>query len=126
MHVTLRCVTNDGFVVLACRLVGLDIDTECAVEFELQSIHLVSTLLLANPEIGVKQLDLHCSILPGPLHNTAFHTLLFQFHSRRRQSTQILLESLALDFQVTGLFRDLELLGVEAQDVARVVYRIVL
>ena len=37
MHIALRRVSDDGFVVLACCRVGFDVDAECAIEFELQS-----------------------------------------------------------------------------------------
>jgi hypothetical protein len=35
MHVALCCVSDHGFVVLACGCIGFDVDAEGAVEFQL-------------------------------------------------------------------------------------------
>jgi hypothetical protein len=43
MHVALCRVANDGLVVLASGGVGLDVDTQRAVEFQLQADVVVST-----------------------------------------------------------------------------------
>lgn len=38
VHVALCSVSDDGFVVLPGSLVSFDVDAECAVEFQLQSV----------------------------------------------------------------------------------------
>lgn len=42
VHIALCRIPNDGLVVLACCSIGLDIDAEGAVQFQLESVRQVS------------------------------------------------------------------------------------
>jgi hypothetical protein len=125
MYVALGRVPNDGLVVLASGGVGLDVNTQRAVEFQLQAVMVVSTACYFRT---MRQgCDLHGSVLAlSLLPLPTFHTLSLQICSYARKPLALLLQPLALDLQVRRLLRDLELLGIEFEDLSGVVGGVVL
>lgn len=71
--------------------------------------------------------DLHSSILTlRLLPLPSLHALSLQIRRHTREPLALLLQPLALDLQVRRLLRDLELLGVEFEDLGGVVGGVVL
>lgn len=60
MHIALRCISNDGFIVLSRCDVGFDIDAESTVEFELQSVVHIRTRYFAPICRALPSCRAHC------------------------------------------------------------------
>jgi hypothetical protein len=127
MYVALGRVPNDGLVVLASGGVGLDVDAEGAVELQLQAVMVVSIARYIPNARGDRVCSSHGSILTLSLLPLAtLHALRLQIRGDARQPLALLLQPLALDFQVARLLRDLELLGIQFEDLGGVVGGVVL
>jgi len=127
MHIALCRIPNNGFVVLACCSIGLDINTQRAVEFQFESRR--EKLVLASCKWATqrREKDSHSGILIlRLLPLSTFNALGFQIRSYARQPLALLLQSLPLDLEIGSLLCNLEFLSVQSQDLRCVVCRVML
>lgn len=76
VHIALCRIPDDSLVVLARCLVGFDIDAECAVELQLESVCALLVRTLPTTSTSCRIQDLHSCVLAGPRLNASLHTLI--------------------------------------------------